>query len=531
MITSTSLELDESTIASRGELLGWLQRSFDTEFRFAVRDQDGTWHYVETDQAAGLSDPVLDVAVVEACDRVVDSRSPCVSGIDYQAQRVAVPLPGRSPRVEVAVGVVENTPPQVLERMAELWVTAVDATQQAERFQSENGYFAEQLSDDLEELTFLREMVEHLEVSDQSHDLMALAASTLPLLNETIKAQSLVLLMASEGTDPLGATPAVCAGEQSLDDSIIMRVVRQFGGSAKDQPVVKNQLTSAADEGSLPGVREFILVPLASRSRLMGWLLAVNRHWPDGVRPESEWPLSQLEFGTSEASLLSTTASILATHASNLDLFREKEQILVSVVRSLVSAVDAKDKYTCGHSERVALFGRILAEQVGYNEDQCERLYLTGLLHDVGKIGVSDAVLKKAGQLTDEEFAEIKRHPDEGWAILHDLEQLQYVLPGVLFHHERVDGGGYPDGLPGAEIPLDGRLLAIVDAYDAMTSDRPYRSGMPPERAQEILRSGAGTQWDADLVEHFFAVLDEIEEVRKSHQVRRRPTRERGCSG
>ena len=143
------------------------------------------------------------------------------------------------------------------------------------------------------------------------------------------------------------------------------------------------------------------------------------------------------------------------------------------MVRSLVSALDAKDEYTCGHSERVALYGKILAEQAGYTEEERDRLYLTGLLHDVGKIGVSDAVLKKADKLTDEEFAEIKRHPDEGWAILQDLKQLQYVLPGVLFHHERVDGAGYPDGLAGTEIPKDGRLLAIVDAYDAMTSDRP----------------------------------------------------------
>jgi HD-GYP domain-containing protein (c-di-GMP phosphodiesterase class II) len=140
------------------------------------------------------------------------------------------------------------------------------------------------------------------------------------------------------------------------------------------------------------------------------------------------------------------------------------------------------------------------------------------LLHDVGKIGVSDSTLRKPDKLTDEEFAEIKRHPDEGWAILRDLEQLSYVLPGVLHHHERVSGGGYPDGLTGDSIPLDARIMAVADAYDAMTSDRAYRGGMPHERAIEILRQGAGTQWDADVVAAFLSVIEDIIAIRYGYR-------------
>jgi HD-GYP domain-containing protein (c-di-GMP phosphodiesterase class II) len=162
---------------------------------------------------------------------------------------------------------------------------------------------------------------------------------------------------------------------------------------------------------------------------------------------------------------------------------------------------------------------------MGYDEEACERLYLTGLLHDVGKIAVSDAVLNKPGRLTDEEFAEIKRHPDEGWNILCELEQLGYVLPGVLHHHERSDGGGYPDGLVGEDIPIDGRVLAVADAYDAMTSDRAYREGMSQEQAEEILRGGAGTQWDADVIQAFFEIVDQIVALRESYQPRQRPVR------
>lgn len=529
MTVSISQELDKTQVAFRLELLGWLEQTFASAFRLAGRSESGSWHYVAADQPVAGNADALDPDSAAACDTVVATSRPCVVPIDGGGCAVAMPIEGSIPGDRVAVGEVFDTAVDVLERMADLWLTAATGKQQVERLRVETDYFAEQLSDDLEELTFVRSMVEHLDMSDQSNDLLALAESTLPLLNETVRAESLSLLIAPEGIDPLDAIPTISTGCGTFSDVLKMQIVQQFGESAKVQPVVKNRVAAAPEGKLFAGVRELILVPLESRSRQMGWLLALNRAWPDTAQPAGKCRLNPLDFGSSEASLLSTTASILATHASNLDLFREKEQILVSVVRSLVSAIDAKDEYTCGHSERVALFGKILARQAGYDEEQCERLYLTGLLHDVGKIGVSDAVLKKDGKLTDEEFDEIKRHPDEGWAILHDLEQLRYVLPGVLYHHERVDGAGYPDGLGGSDIPLDGRVLAIVDAYDAMTSDRPYRAGMPPERAQEILRSGAGTQWDAELIDHFFTALDQIETVRKNHRLRQRPTRRRGC--
>lgn len=203
----------------------------------------------------------------------------------------------------------------------------------------------------------------------------------------------------------------------------------------------------------------------------------------------------------------------------------DDDRLLVSIVRSLVSAVEAKDAYTSGHSERVALYSKRVAEELGYDKQAAERIYLTGLLHDVGKIGVSDAVLRKPGALTQEEFAEIRRHPDYGWAILCQLRELSYVLPGVLHHHERLDGKGYPDGLEGDAIPLDARVIAVVDAYDAMTSNRAYRHGLPHDRAIEILREGAGVQWDAHIVETFLRIIDEILEIRDNYQRHARPVR------
>lgn len=537
MLTTSSPELDEAALEVRLKVLSWLEETFACDFHFAVHELKGAWRGVAAD-VLGIDDAYqLGELHQQACSKALQTRTAQVVALQPandssdtlqphgQRHLVAIPLLGGGATPQVACGEVTDQNADALLRTAKLWMTAAQSKQNAERAQIENEYFAEQLSEDLEELTFLRSMVAHLEVSGTENDLLALAEATLPLLNESVKSECLSLLMVSDEDDPLDVAPTIVVGSQGQSDALLSKIVRWFGSAALEQPVVKNQLSSTPEGKALGGVREFVLVPLAARNKQMGWLLAINRSMTSERYEGAEWPLSQTEFGTSEASLLSTTASILATHASNLDLFREKEQMLVSVVRSLVSALDAKDEYTCGHSERVALFGRLLAEQAGYDEQACERLYMTGLLHDVGKIGVSDSVLKKADALTDEEFAEIKKHPDEGWAILHDLEQLRYVLPGVLYHHERYDGAGYPDGLAGEDIPMDGRILAVVDAYDAMTSDRPYRPGMPPEKAQSILRDGAGTQWDTELVDAFFAALPRIERVRNTYQIRERAER------
>jgi len=248
--------------------------------------------------------------------------------------------------------------------------------------------------------------------------------------------------------------------------------------------------------------------------------LAINRENNHGQISDNEWYLSFLEFGTHEASLMSSAATIMATHARNMNLLEERERLVVSVVRALVTAIDAKDEYTRGHSERVALYGKRLAVELGFDAEHCERLYLTGLLHDVGKIGVADAVLCKPGALSPEEFDQIKQHPDKGWAILTDVEPLSYVLPGLLHHHEQFDGSGYPDGLSGDDIPVDGRILAVADAYDAMTSDRPYRKGMPHKQAELILRTGSGQQWDPKIVETFCQVVPDILEIKENYQPR-----------
>lgn len=181
-------------------------------------------------------------------------------------------------------------------------------------------------------------------------------------------------------------------------------------------------------------------------------------------------------------------------------------KLLDSYFAALAAALDARDPYTAGHSFRVAEYSVLLGKLAGLSEEDIDLLHKTALLHDIGKIGVRDNVLLKEGRLTDEEFTQVKSHPEQGENILRQIEPADAMAPyleGVRSHHERYDGRGYPDGLKGREIPLYGRIIAVADAYDAMTSDRPYRSGMRASEALNILEEGRGTQWDPDFAGMF----------------------------
>ena len=185
-----------------------------------------------------------------------------------------------------------------------------------------------------------------------------------------------------------------------------------------------------------------------------------------------------------------------------------------AAVKALAEAVDAKDNYTKGHSQRVADYAKDLARVLGYDEGFVELVGVTGTLHDVGKIGVPDEILKKASALTDEEFEEIKKHPALGEKIVSQIPTLADTLPGIRHHHERYDGKGYPDGLSGQYIPLLGRILAVADAYDAMTSSRSYRKAMSPREALGRMKEALGTQFDPRLGKAFIDLMTSDEGVR-----------------
>jgi HD-GYP domain-containing protein (c-di-GMP phosphodiesterase class II) len=240
---------------------------------------------------------------------------------------------------------------------------------------------------------------------------------------------------------------------------------------------------------------QLVAEPVMAGGAVAGLILAGNKAGED------------FEITSIETQLLDATADYLGAFLHNVQMYEEQRRLFMGSIQALAAAIDAKDRYTLGHSERVALMGSRLAAASGMSDEQVERIRIAGLMHDVGKIGVREAVLRKPGKLTDEEFDEIKRHPVIGHTILKDITALEDVLPGVLYHHERWDGRGYPEGLGGEDIPLFGRVLAVADAFDAMSSNRAYRPAIPREAVRREIADGAGTQFDPDLA-RLFLTLD-----------------------
>jgi putative methionine-R-sulfoxide reductase with GAF domain len=242
---------------------------------------------------------------------------------------------------------------------------------------------------------------------------------------------------------------------------------------------------------SRPLVRSLAVVPVRAGRSVIG-LLELDATLPNAFNED--------DLGLLEDIALAISGSIQAVRLQSLhDRLDNAERVIFSLAR----AVEAKDIYTEAHTERVARTSRALGESAGITGADLEDLYRGGMIHDIGKIGVPDAILLKPEALSATEFEVIRRHPLVGEEIARPLRSAASLLSIIRHHHERMDGRGYPDGLKGEQVPMLARIVAICDAFDAMISDRPYRPGRRPEEAIEVLRQGAGTQWDSRLVDIF----------------------------
>jgi HD-GYP domain-containing protein (c-di-GMP phosphodiesterase class II) len=183
----------------------------------------------------------------------------------------------------------------------------------------------------------------------------------------------------------------------------------------------------------------------------------------------------------------------------------ENRQLFIGTVKALAAAIDGKDPYTRGHSERVARFSLAIGESLGLPDDEMEKLRISALLHDVGKIAIEDSILKKPASLTPEEFEVMKQHPQKGFKIMSQIPAMKDFLPGMYMHHEMMDGKGYPQGLKGDEIPMQARIVSVADTFDAMTTDRPYQKGMSLEDAIERIQTFVGTRYDPKVVDALVA--------------------------
>jgi HD-GYP domain-containing protein (c-di-GMP phosphodiesterase class II) len=286
--------------------------------------------------------------------------------------------------------------------------------------------------------------------------------------------------------------------------------------------IAQRSLEEARDDA---GVKElnaqaltFVLVVTAA-AVILGYLFAVGISTPIRALAASTRAISRGEFherapvrGAAEISELAQTFNNMAgdieSYIARLkQAAEENRELFLGSIRMLAAAIDEKDPYTRGHSDRVAKYSVMVGQQLGLSAEELDRLRISALLHDVGKIGVDDRVLKKPGALTAEEFQIMKQHPSKGANIMRPVAQLKEMLPGIELHHEHVDGKGYPYGLKGDEIPMMARIIAVSDTLDAMTTNRPYQSAKEIDDALQVIRKLAGSKFDLQVVAALEAVV------------------------
>jgi HD-GYP domain-containing protein (c-di-GMP phosphodiesterase class II) len=322
-------------------------------------------------------------------------------------------------------------------------------------------------------------------------DRLRILESALSLLN----AQALLWVF----TQPGGQMPAI-AGDAPLTakdaDSLALHLSRT-PKAQNSEPYLCNNPRSMPWGDRFPDVHSLLAISVTGQA-FSGWVIALNKGGRATSRADAA-PV-RLSFRNSDAALLSPFVSMLSMHARAVGKFDELRALLVGLARSLTAAIDAKDTYTAGHSERVARLAVEIGAELHVSAEQLSDTYLAGLLHDVGKIGIREAVLCKPDALSPAEFEHMKQHVIIGYHILQELHPIRHLLPGILYHHERIDGKGYPEGLAGEKIPFLARLLAVADGFDAMNSNRPYRPALTHAEVFAALEQGAGTQWDAEIV-------------------------------
>ncbi len=268
------------------------------------------------------------------------------------------------------------------------------------------------------------------------------------------------------------------------------------GWVAKEgKPLIVNDVQSdkrhyrKADEASQYVTRNILCVPVKIKGKVIGVIEAVNKI--NGL------------FTKGDLSILTYLADQVAIAIDNAKLYEELKRTFLDTSEALAEAIEQRDPYTGGHTRRVLNYSVAVAMEMNLSEEEIENLKLAAILHDIGKIGVEDRILRKQGPLNEEEFESMKKHPEIGAEIIKRISSLKGVIPGILYHQERYDGKGYPSGAKDGEIPLSARIIAVCDTFDAMTTDRPYRKGLGVQAALEELKKFAGIQFDPDVVNGF----------------------------
>ncbi len=321
-------------------------------------------------------------------------------------------------------------------------------------------------------------------------DSASLLRAILDQIVQVVEADRYFLLLRDEKTGELIPAAAYPEGERAGSPTIsraILSRVFQEGSSVLSSDALHDDRFLEAKSIIMNEIHTVMCVPLRSHEKILG-VIHVDSKDPDKV------------FTKDDLKLLTAIGINSGIAIENLHLYEDLKRLFRSTVKSLVTALEANDPYTGGHSVRVAEYSKRMAACLGLSKQEVEKIELAAFLHDIGKIGIPKEVLNKPAMFTTREFASMQQHPVIGYEILSKVEGMEEIAGMVRHHHERFDGKGYPDGLSGEEIPLGSRILGVVDTYDAITTDRPYRKGATPEAAyQEIVRN-AGSQFDPEIV-------------------------------
>jgi len=236
--------------------------------------------------------------------------------------------------------------------------------------------------------------------------------------------------------------------------------------------------------------RNLICVPVKVKKKVIGVLEAVNRR-------------SGADFDQEDLALLTSLADQVAIALDNARLYREQEEMFLQTAESFADAIEKRDPYTGGHTQRVTVYSQAIGRHLPLKPPERKWLRIAAVLHDIGKLGIEDQILRKPTQLSREEYDVIKHHCDLGAGIIEHIRQLKEIVPGVKHHHEQINGKGYPNGLKGEDIPMIAKIVSVSDTYDAMTTDRPYRKALSKEAAIKELKRCSGTQFDRKVVRAF----------------------------
>jgi HD-GYP domain-containing protein (c-di-GMP phosphodiesterase class II) len=370
-----------------------------------------------------------------------------------------------------------------------------------------------ELAASYEEISLLYTITQSMRVAQQPERFVQLVAEE--LLGTLPYAWTGVLLGKGLGVGEMSALRQsvgnmflVCGSPPTSKEALRSLVDRLFARVRPNAPIVIEPSVTKEYE-LFRGLGKAALVhPVSIDDRVVGIIIAGDKLGED------------TSASSVDMKLLGATANHMAIFLENATLYDDLNTMFLGSLEALTASIDAKDRYTCGHSRRVAHLTQQLARAIGLDDETVDRMHIAGMVHDVGKIGVPERVLLKPGKLTDEEFAWIRRHPDMGYRILKDIPQLSDILPGVLHHHERWDGRGYPEGLKGDEIPLVARLIGLADAFDAMSSNRTYRAAMKRASVLKEIERFAGKQFDPELVPEFlkldFSEFDRLVDEHKA---------------